>query len=392
MIHRFILIVLDSVGIGELPDAHHYGDGGSNTLGNIAKHIQGLHLPNFERLGLGNIAPILGVAKTDKPLAAWGKMNQLSAGKDTTIGHWELAGLWIKEPLPTYPKGFPRRLVDQFSHRIGREILGNCVASGTVIIDQLGSKHMETGNPIVYTSADSVFQIAAHEQVVPLHLLYQWCLTARELLDGEHRVARVIARPFIGEPGCFSRTSNRRDFSLEPLGITVLDYLTDHQIPVHAIGKIKDIFAGRGVTSHISTKNNMQTINATLSLLQKHSGPGLIFANCVDFDMLWGHRNDVKGYACGLEELDTRIPELLMQLKPDDVLCIVADHGCDPTTKGTDHSREYVPLLVYGDRVTPCSLGIRETFSDVAQSIATYFHLETIFFGTSFLAKQTKEV
>lgn len=381
---RFILIVLDSVGVGELPDAHLYGDQGSNTLGNIAEAVNGLDLPNLQQLGLGNIITIKGVAPTSQPQAAWGKMAPVSPGKDTTTGHWELAGIQLKRPFPTFPTGFPDSLIQAFTEKIGRDILGNVVASGTEIIAQLGSKHIETGFPIVYTSADSVFQIAAHEEIVPVAQLYEWCLIARQLLQDELAVARVIARPFIGQPGNFVRTANRRDFSLPPIGYTVLDQLTEYQIPVTAVGKISDIFVGRGISQSVAAKDNQETIMNTIHLLKQET-KGLIFANCVDFDMLWGHRNDYQSYAHGLMDFDGWLPNLLAELKSEDVLVIVADHGCDPTTPSTDHSREYVPLLVYGSQIKGINLGVRNTFADVAQSIAAFFGLPEIFPGTNFL-------
>lgn len=383
---RFVLIVLDSVGIGELPDAWKYNDQGSNTLANTAEAVGGLELPNLERFGLGNIHPIQGVNPHQEPLAAWGKMVEQSPGKDTTTGHWELAGVVLEHPFPTYPDGFPDDIIDAFSRAIGRPILGNYAASGTEIIKDLGAEHMKDGAPIVYTSADSVFQIAAHEKIVPLPQLYEWCQIARQILVGEHGVGRVIARPFLGEPGSFWRTENRKDFSLSPVKPTVLDYLTANQIPTTAIGKIKDIFAGRGIRNHLPSGNNRETVSAVVHALQSQAS-GLIFANCVDFDSLYGHRNNPHGYAEALREFDNSLPEILDNLAADDVLCITADHGCDPTTPSTDHSREYVPLLVYGSQVQPVELGIRATFSDIAQTICEFFGLQPIFAGESFLGK-----
>lgn len=381
---RFVLLVLDSVGVGELPDAHLYGDVGSNTLGNIADKVNGLTLPNLERLGLGNIIPIKGVAPTYPSVAAWGKMAPVSPGKDTTTGHWELAGIHLKQAFPTFPKGFPEHFIKTFSQGIGNKVLGNIPASGTEIIERLGPEHLQTGAPIIYTSADSVFQIATHEHIIPLDKLYQWCQLARELLKDDLAVARVIARPFNGEPGHFKRTTNRKDFSLPPPSHTILNYLTDNLIPVTAIGKIFDIFVGKGISHQLSATSNLETVERLIEQLESEV-PGLVFANCVDFDMLWGHRNDYQGYAKGLEEFDVWLPDLLAALGPHDVLAIVADHGCDPTTPSTDHSREYVPLLVYGKSIKPINLGIRTTFSDVAQSIAVFFDLEPIFPGTSFI-------
>jgi phosphopentomutase len=381
---RVIMIVLDSVGVGELPDAALYGDTGSNTLGNLARAVGGLNLPNLGRLGLGNIIPVEGVPPTSAPEAAWGKMAEQSAGKDTTTGHWEIAGLILDKPFPTYPNGFPPEVMEAFEAAIGRKALGNYPASGTEIIAELGEDHVKTGYPIVYTSADSVFQIAAHEEVVPLETLYEWCRIARNLLQGDHGVGRVIARPFLGEPGNFVRTANRKDFSLEPPAPTILDVLVDNGIPVYSVGKIMDIFAAKGITEGIPTKNNHATVDGTIHHMRTKNESCLIFANCVDFDMLWGHRNNAQGYAQGLEEFDQRLPEVLRELRPKDVLIILADHGCDPTTASTDHSREYVPILVTGDQVDPENLGIRETFADTAQTIADLFGVSFTSSGRSF--------
>lgn len=381
---RFVLVVLDSVGVGELPDAWQYGDEGSNTLANLALAVGGLQLPNLQRLGLGNIIPITGVIPQKNPMAAWGKMAEKSPGKDTTTGHWELAGLVLTTPFPTYPNGFPKTIIDAFSQAIGRGILGNTTASGTEIIEKLGAEHIKTGKPIVYTSADSVFQIAAHEQIVHLPQLYQWCQAAREILVGEHGVGRVIARPFIGKTGDFKRTQNRKDFSIEPTGQTILDYLTANRIHVTAIGKIYDIFTGRGISKHVPSHNNLETVFNIIESINEIDS-GLIFANLVDFDMLFGHRNDYQGYADALIEFDQLLPRIIDALAPDDLLLITADHGCDPTTKSTDHSREYVPLLVYGKNINPVDLQTRETFADVAQTIAEFYRLKPIFAGKSFL-------
>ncbi len=379
---RFIIWVLDSVGIGELPDAHKYGDQGSATLQNIAKERGGLYLPNLAHLGLGLIENISGVEHAVNPEAAYGKMKAVSQGKDTTTGHWEIAGLELKEPFPTYPNGFPKEIIAKFEQLSGYKVLGNYPASGTVIIEELGEEHLKTKRPIIYTSADSVFQIAAHVEVIPLDKLYQFCEIARSILVGEHGVARVIARPFAGTPGNFYRTKDRHDYSLPPLGRTVLDQLFDEGISVTAIGKIVDIFAGRGISQVLKAKNNNETIAQLIYAIEEVKD-GLIFANSVDFDMVYGHRNDVEGYARALEETDRFLPEIIKRLTKDDVLVITADHGCDPTTPSTDHSREYVPLLVYG--IKPRPLGIRETFADVAASAAEFFDL-TYERGTSFLA------
>lgn len=367
---RFIVWVLDSVGIGEMPDSYLYNDQGSATLQNIARERGGLYLPNLERLGLGLIEDIFGVGRPGDPQAAYGKMAEQSKGKDTTTGHWEIAGLHLEMPFPTYPNGFPEEVISRFEKEAGVKVLGNYPASGTVIIEELGDEHMRTQRPIVYTSADSVFQIAAHIDVIPLERLYELCEIARGILVGEHGVARVIARPFAGEPGSFYRTKDRRDYSLPPTGETILDVLVASGVPVTAIGKISDIFTGRGISTSLSAKSNNETMSQLLFALDTVE-EGLIFANSVDFDMVYGHRNDVEGYAKALEETDRYIPDVLRKLRIDDILVITADHGCDPTTQSTDHSREYVPLLVYG--IKPGNLGIRETFADVAQSIAEYF-------------------
>ncbi|MGI6611399.1 MAG: phosphopentomutase [Limnochordia bacterium] len=384
-ISRVIMIVLDSVGVGASPDAAKYGDEGSNTLGNIARQVR-LRLPHLAALGLGNIVPIRGVGPIEAPMGAYGKMAPLSPGKDTTTGHWEIAGIVLDKPFPTYPHGFPAEVIGSLASATGYKVLGNKVASGTEILDELGAEHLRTGWPIVYTSVDSVFQIAAHESIIALEELYQLCVSARSILKGAHAVARVIARPFIGSPGNFTRTPNRRDFSLAPPQPTILDLLYEAKHEVWAVGKISDIFAGRGVTRALHTRHNMETIDVTLRFMAELKQSGLIFANCVDFDMLWGHRNDVGGYARGLEELDARLPEILRALKDDDVLILLADHGCDPTTPGTDHSREYVPLILFGSACRPGrALGVRESFSDVAASLAVIFGVPNPGPGRSFL-------
>lgn len=343
-------MMLDGVGVGALPDAAEYGDSGSNTLGNVAR-LADLHLPNFERLGLGNIAPLRGVPPVPSPDALVGRLAPHSAGKDTTVGHWEHMGLITAQPFPTYPDGFPAGVLEPFSQRIGRGVLGNKPASGTAIIDELGAEHMATGRPIVYTSADSVFQIAAHVDIVPLEQLYEWCAIAREILQGPHAMARVIARPFTGSPGEFVRTKDRRDFSLEPPSPIYLDLLRQAGVPVLALGKISEIFLGRGVTTKIKVASNTENLSLLLDLLRGTSDKavfdeGFLFTNLVDFDMAWGHRNDVDGFAAGLEAVDAALPEILGALGPDDRLIISADHGVDPTTVSTDHSREYVPVLL----------------------------------------------
>jgi len=373
LINRVILIVLDSAGIGWLPDADKYGDTGSHTLGNTARAVGGLQVPNLAALGLGNIVALEGVAPVSAPKAAWGKMAEKAPGKDTTTGHWELCGLVLKEPFPVYPDGFPAEVITAFEAAVGRRVLGNKAASGTAIIEELGAEHLKTGRPIVYTSADSVFQIAAHEEVISVEELYRLCRIAREILQGRHGVGRVIARPFTGKPGAFVRTAARRDFSLPPTGETILDVLTGAGYAVWAVGKIWDIFAGRGVTRSFPAHGNDEVLATVLRLLGERPAPALLFANCNDFDMLWGHRNDAASYAEGLRRFDQHLPKLLAELREDDLLVITADHGCDPTTPSTDHSREYVPLLVCGPLVRPRFLGVRETFADVAATLADIF-------------------
>ncbi len=373
---RVVLLVLDSVGVGELPDSHEYGDTGSNTLGNTARAVGGLKMPHLESLGLGNILHVEGVPPSRRPGASYGRLAQRSAGKDTTTGHWELAGLILKRPFPVYPNGFPPEIIGPFQEATGLAVLGNKTASGTAVIAELGERHMETGYPIVYTSADSVFQVAAHEKVIPVKKLYEICRIAREMLAGEHAVGRVIARPFAGEPGSFYRTANRHDFSLKPPGQTVLDLLRENRIPVTAVGKISDIFDGEGITASFPTKGNRDSLEQAAE--QIRSGPGgLIFVNLIDFDMLYGHRNDPGGYAGALEEFDRMLPGLLAALGENDVLIITADHGCDPTTPSTDHSREYVPLLICGKPVLGgVDLGVRKSFTDVAATVAEIFGLQ----------------
>lgn len=367
---RVLLVVLDSVGIGALPDAGKYGDEGSNTLGNVAKDMGGLQLPVMEKLGLANIVEVSGLQASAAPQACYGRMAEAADGKDTITGHWEMAGVVVSEPFQTYPGGFPQELIDEFSRRIGRGVLGNCVASGTEILASLGEEHMDTGKPIVYTSADSVFQIAAHEEVIPLSEQYRICETARELLFGEYKVARVIARPFMGSPGSFQRTSNRKDYALEPEVPTVLDALADNGKTIISIGKIHDIFSGRGIAKGYKTKDNQHGIDTLIEVTASGNGD-LVFTNLVDFDMLFGHRNNVSGYAQALEQADLGLGKVIRAMGPEDVLIITADHGCDPTFPGTDHTREYVPLLVYGEGLkSGVNLGTRQTFADVAATIA----------------------
>ncbi|MDO8886536.1 phosphopentomutase [Candidatus Oleimmundimicrobium sp.] len=382
--NRAIIIVLDSVGVGELPDAYKYGDKGSNTLANTAKAVRGLKLPNFQKLGFGNIIDVEGVEPSRTPLTSFGKMAEKSAGKDTTTGHWELMGLHLPNPFPVYPNGFPKEVIDEFEKKIGRKILCNKPASGTEIIKKLGEKHVKTGYPIVYTSADSVFQIAAHKEVVSLNELYKMCEIARNILRGKHSVCRVIARPFTGKPGSFVRTSERRDYSVKPPGKTVLDYAIDAGLKVFAVGKISEIFVNQGITEVVHIDNNMDGVDKTLAYMDKKD-KGIIFTNLVDFDMLWGHRNNPEGYAKGLEDVDKRIPEIIENLKPNDILIFTADHGCDPTTPNTDHSREYVPLLVYGERIKPgVNLGIRKSFSDLGKTVAELMGFKALVEGESF--------
>jgi phosphopentomutase len=368
-INRVILIVLDSVGIGYLPDAHLYGDEGSNTLGHIAENYSTLHIPNLIRLGLGNIDPTNSLPKTDTPLAAYGKAAEMSAGKDTTTGHWEIAGTILDKPFPTFPDGFPDSFMMDFEKAIGSETIGNYSASGTAIIEQLGDEHVRTGFPIVYTSADSVFQIAMHEDVIPIERQYEICQIARDMLIGEYEVGRVIARPFTGTSGHYTRTSRRKDFATMPPD-NILDALQHQGKEVLGIGKIYDIFAGKGITRSIKTTNNQEGIEATIGSLGEDM-QGLIFTNLVDFDMHFGHRRDVNGYARCLEEFDAKLPEIMAALKQDDVLIITADHGNDPTWTGTDHTREYIPVLIYGDGVPGgYNFGIRNSFVDIAATVA----------------------
>jgi phosphopentomutase len=380
---RFVVLILDSVGVGELPDAGQYGDAGSNTLVNLGRAVGGLNLPNLESLGLGKIAPIPGLSAAVQALASYGRMAEQAPGKDSITGHWELMGYIAKSAQPTYPHGFPESIINRLRVETGLDYLGNVAASGTEIIDRLGAEHLRTGSPILYTSADSVLQIAAHEKLIPLDELYRICLVAREIMRGPEAVGRIIARPFLGKPGSFKRTPNRRDFSLQPPADTILDILTRSGIPVLGIGKIEDLFAGRGVTEGLHTISNLNGLEETLKAIQSDTR-GFIFTNLVDFDMLWGHRNDTAGYYSGLREVDSFLPRILNALQPEDVLVISADHGCDPTTPSTDHSREYVPLLVYGPKIkSNMNLGTRETFADVAATIAEYFRVQGTGVGRS---------
>ncbi|MBV8866545.1 MAG: phosphopentomutase [Acidobacteriaceae bacterium] len=378
---RVIWVVLDSVGIGAMPDAGAFGDVGSDTLGNIAKKFH-LNLPNLARLGLANIKPLAGLSPAEHPAGGYGRCALASLGKDTTTGHWEMAGIILQKPFPVYPHGFPPEVISDFEARIGRKTLGNKAASGTEIIKELGEEHLRTGSPIVYTSADSVFQIAAHEAVIPLDELYRISEIARGMLQGENCVGRVIARPFEGEPGHFVRTANRRDFAVPPPEGMLLDKLAESGVRVYAIGKISDIFLGRGISLSAKTKSNQDGMDKTRDALRAQMD-GLIFVNLVDFDQQFGHRNDVKGYVGALEAVDRWLPNL--ELAERDMLILTADHGCDPTTPSTDHSREYAPLLVFGSGVKAgVNLGTRPTLADIGQTVAQNFGT-TIRAGASFL-------
>jgi phosphopentomutase len=383
---RAAIIVLDGVGIGPAPDTAAYGDEGSDTLGNVARAVGGLRLPNLERLGLGRCRSspeIPGLAPGVRPTAAHGVAQPASQGKDSTTGHWEICGVVLKEAFRTYPTGFPPALLDEFARRTGRGWLGNRAASGTAIIAELGEEHQRTGKWIVYTSADSVFQVAAHEQTVPVEELYRACAVARELLVGEHVVSRVIARPFEGRPGDFRRTARRKDFSIEPVGTTLLDRLAERGVPRVGIGKVDDLFAARNITSEHTPTNAdaYRLIERALETLDT----GFVFVNVIEFDQTWGHRNDVAGFHQGLRELDAWIPRLFERLRPDDLVILTADHGNDPTTPSTDHSREVVPVLALGPKVGPTALGVRRTFADMGQTVAEFFGVDRLGAGVSFL-------
>src|SRR6267142_512596 len=386
--NRVVLIVLDGAGIGEMPDAADWGDAGSDTFGHICESRQ-LSLPNLQGLGLGNIRPLARVPAVEKPRGSYGKCALRSNGKDTTTGHWEMAGIILERAFPTYPHGFPQTVIDEFIRRTGVPgILGNIPASGTEIIKQLGEEHVKTGSPIVYTSGDSVFQIAAHEEVIPLARLYGICETARHLLDGEHKVGRVIARPFLGETGSFYRTENRHDYAVPPPRENLLTSLKDENLDVVCIGKIASIYDSVGVTEDLTAKNNQQSIDQTIHALKQNSR-GLIFSNLVDFDMLYGHRRDTEGFARALEHFDSRVPELESEMRDDDLMIITADHGNDPSFPGSDHTREYAPLLVYGKSARHgVDLGTRSSLSDIGQTIARNFGLR-LKAGDSFLREVT---
>ena len=385
---RLVLFTLDGCGIGEMPDAAEYGDVGSNTVANTARAVGGLDLPNLQLMGLGNLADIPGVHSNPNPIASFGVMLDKSKGKDTIIGHWEIAGIITERPFPLYPHGFPPEIIEEFERAIGRGVLGNYPASGTEIIERLGKEHMRTGRPIVYTSADSVFQIAAHEEIIPVEALYDMCLKARGILIGEHNVARVIARPFIGKVGSFRRTANRKDFAVKPPKPTILDSLIEARFPVIGIGKIGDIFAYQGISESIHTESDLDGIERTIEVIRT-AKPGLIFTNLVDFDAVFGHRNDTQGFANNLRLFDDHLPAVQAAMRDDDLLLITADHGVDPTTPSTDHSREKVPLLVYGKSAPPCNLGERATFADIAATLAHLFGLPDWPVGRTFASATT---
>jgi phosphopentomutase len=382
---RAAIIVLDGLGIGPAPDTDAYGDAGSDTLGNVARAVGGLRLPQLAALGLGQCAGLTGVAAVPDPRAAYGICEPRSAGKDSTTGHWEICGLVLDTPFPTYPDGFPDSVIAEFARRTGRGVLGNRAASGTAILDDLGEEHQRTGKWIVYTSADSVFQVAAHEETVPQAELYAACAAAREMLQGEHGVSRVIARPFRGRGGAWVRSAGRKDYSLPPPGPTLLDRLAERHVPRVGVGKVDDLFAGRAITS-LHTATNAEAyalIEGALRSMRR----GLLLANVIEFDQTWGHRNDVAGFHAGLRELDQMLPRLLAPVREDDLVIFTADHGNDPTTPSTDHSREVVPLLVTGPRVRPVALGRRTTFADIGQTVAEFLEVPPLLAGTSFLSE-----
>jgi phosphopentomutase len=387
---RCVIVVLDGVGVGPMPDAGAYGDADRDTLGHVAER-RGLRVPNLTRFGLANIRPLAGLAAAPRPTGAYGKAALLSTGKDTTTGHWEIAGIVLERAFPTYPHGFPREVIEKFELATGRKTLGNIPASGTQIIDQLGAEHLKTGRLIVYTSADSVFQIAAHEEIIPIDDLYRICRIAREILQGEHRVGRVIARPFLGRPGTFFRTEHRHDFAVEPPKPTLLDLLKAAGLEVVGVGKIPDIFLNRGITRSLPGKDNRQALESTAAQLRA-PGRGLVFTNLVDFDMLYGHRLDIEGYGRAIEELDAMLPFLEGALRTGDLLILTADHGCDPQGPSTDHSREFVPILAIGPGVqSGVNLGARSTLADIGATVAENFGLR-LPAGASFLAEIRKRL
>ncbi|MGK2963559.1 MAG: phosphopentomutase [Gemmatimonadaceae bacterium] len=386
---RAIILILDGVGSGEAPDARDYGDAGSNTLGHLARAVGGLNLPALAHYGLGNILDLEGMPPEPEPAGAWGRMNPASAGKDSTTGHWEIAGLHLEKPFPTYARGFQPEIVEEFSRRTGRGVIGNVVGSGTAVIDRFGEEHARTGSWILYTSADSVFQVAANESIVPLEELYRACETARSILVPPHDVSRVIARPFEGGAGSFSRTVNRRDYSLQPPGETLLDALVAAGIPTHGIGKVDDLFAGRSITARHTGSNG-----EGIALIREWLGSresGLLFANLVDFDQLYGHRNDVAGFYESLREFDFALPSITDGLREEDLLFITADHGNDPTTDSTDHARESVPVLAMGPRARPADIGVRRTFSDLGATVGEWLGVSFRGRGQSFLSRMTAE-
>jgi phosphopentomutase len=383
MTRRAALIVLDGLGIGPAHDTAAYGDTGSDTLGNTLRQVGGVELPNLAAFGLGNIAPLPGVPAAAAPRAAYGVAEPVSAGKDSTTGHWELAGCILERPFPTYPQGFPAEVIAEFARRTGRGVIGNVAGSGTALLDRFGAAHVASGDWIVYTSADSVFQVAAHEDVVPLEELYAACAEARRMLAGAHGVSRVIARPFVGGPGAWTRTPRRKDFSLEAPAPTLVDLLAEAGIPRRGVGKVDDLFAGRNLTS-THTATNAEAYDLIERALGEMAS-GFLFVNVIEFDQSWGHRNDVAGFVGGLRELDARLPRLLAPVRPDDLVIFTADHGNDPTTPSTDHAREVVPVLAYGPWVHPVALGRRRTFADLGQTIAEYLGVGPLAAGTSFL-------
>jgi phosphopentomutase len=382
---RAAIIVLDGLGIGTAHDTHAYGDTGSNTLGNVARVVGGLKLPQLERLGLGRCAMVDGLAKIPDPQAAYGICEPASPGKDSTTGHWEICGVILEHPFPTYPQGFPPELIQEFERITGRGVLGNVPSSGTAILDRYGEEHCRTGRWIVYTSADSVFQVAAHESTISVAELYQACERARNLPHGDHAVSRVIARPFVGEPGAWVRTPHRRDFSLTPPAPTLLDRLAEAGVARAGVGKVDDLFAGRSISS-VHAATNREAYDFIQDALETLSS-GLLLANVIEFDQTWGHRNDVPGFHRGLQELDARVPRLLRKVRDQDLIIFTADHGNDPTTASTDHSREVVPLLVLGPRVRPVNLGRRSSFADIGQTVAEFFQVPALASGTSFLSE-----
>lgn len=380
---RVIWMIIDSVGIGALPDSEKFGDVNVNTLGNIVKNYKDIKLPNMLKLGLGNIDGVDSLDGVDSPIGAFGRASEVSKGKDTTTGHWEMTGVLVETPFKTYENGFPKEIIDEFEKKTNRKVIGNKPASGTAILDELGEQQMETGEVIVYTSADSVFQIAAHEEIIPLDELYKMCEIAREIMMGDNAVARIIARPFIGQPGSFERTSNRRDYSLSPFEDTVLDNIKNSNLDVIGVGKIEDIFNKQGITEAIHTKDNMDGVDQTINYMKKENN-GLIFTNLVDFDSKYGHRRDVEGYKNALEEFDARIPEILANMEDDDILIINSDHGNDPTYKGTDHTREYIPVLIYGKNVkNGLNLGTRSSFADIGATVADILNVKSPKHGKS---------